>query len=295
MPAQLQAVRIRYPRLVRAIRAVVVLSLVLAILGGIGFAYEYHRYSRILDRRLAHNAIFAPSARLRLASPPLRPGRGTRIPVAAVAATRRRVAAYDALPPHLVQAVVAIEDRRFFEHSGINYGRTAECAVQDALTFHLACGGSTLTQQLARTSFLTQQKTLSRKVAEFIIARKLEQRLSKQQIFALYAAQINLGQRGPAPIKGFRQASLAYFGKDLNRLDLAQCALLAGMVHAPNFDNPYRHPDRAMHRRNVVLDAMVQTGAITQAQADLAKAEPLNLASFAPFEAAPYAPPSALG
>ena len=129
---------------------------------------------------------------------------------------------------------------------------------------------------------------MSRKIAEFIIARKLEERLNKQQIFALYATEINLGQRGNTPIKGFRQASHAYFGKDLSNLDLAQCALLAGIIHAPNFDNPYRHPDRAMHRRNVVLDAMVETGAITRAQADAAKAEPLDLALSVPSENAPY-------
>ena len=136
---------------------------------------------------------------------------------------------------------------------------------------------------------------MSRKIAEFIIARKLEERLNKQQIFALYATEINLGQRGNTPIKGFRQASHAYFGKDLSNLDLAQCALLAGIIHAPNFDNPYRHPDRAMHRRNVVLDAMVETGAITRAQADAAKAEPLDLALSVPSENAPYTLPPVQG
>jgi penicillin-binding protein 1B len=205
------------------------------------------------------------------------------------------VAAYNRIPPELVQAVVAIEDRRFFEHSGVNYARTMECAVQDAFTFHLACGASTLTQQLARTSFLSQQKTFKRKAAEFMIARRLEERFNKQQIFALYASEVNLGQSGPAPIRGFGQASHVYFDEHLNQLDLAQCALLAGMIQRPNYFNPFRHPERALARRNLVLEAMVSTGAITRVQADAAKAEPLHLVAL---DSLPYAPDngaSALG
>jgi penicillin-binding protein 1B len=173
---------------------------------------------------------------------------------------------------------VAIEDRRFFEHGGINYVRTVKCAVQDIIAHRMNCGGSTLTQQLARGFFLSSEKTYSRKLAEIVITYQLEGRFSKQQIFEMYANEINLGQRGSFAINGFGEAAQAYFGKDLRQLDLAECALLAGMIQRPNYFAPYRHPDRAMDRRNVVLDSMVETGAITDAQAARAKAEPIRLA-----------------
>ncbi len=192
--------------------------------------------------------------------------------------TKRRLVTYDQIPPRMVQAVMAIEDRRFFEHGGLNYGRTLKCAVQDLLAHHMNCGGSTLTQQLARGFFLTPDKTISRKIAEIMITFQLEARFSKKQIFEMYANEINLGQRGTFGINGVGEAAQAYFGKDLRQLDLAQCALLAGLIQSPNRRNPYRHPERAMERRNVVLQSMVETGAISQDQADSAKAEPLNLA-----------------
>ncbi len=270
----------RRSRLAGALRTALLLSLVLALLGSLGFALAYHRYSRVVDRRLAHSSLFAARPRVRPVRHTARPGGSLALLSSSYSRPPRTVPAYDALPPQLVAAVTAIEDRHFFQHGGVNYARTAQCALEDAVTFHTVCGGSTITQQLARVDFLSPQQTLRRKFAEIVIARRLEERLTKQQIFAMYAAQINLGQNGPQPIKGFRQAAQAYFGKDLNELDLAQCALLAGMIHAPNFDNPYRHPDRAAHRRNVVLDTMVETGAITRAYADQAKAEPLNLAGL---------------
>ncbi len=111
-----------------------------------------------------------------------------------------------------------------------------------------------------------------------MITFQLESRFNKQQIFEMYANQINLGQRGSFAINGFGEAAQAFFGKDLSRLDTAECALLAGMIQSPNRLNPYRHPDRAMERRNVVLDSMVETGALTEAQATRAKAEPIRLA-----------------
>jgi penicillin-binding protein 1B len=192
--------------------------------------------------------------------------------------TKRRLVTYSQIPQAMVQAVTAIEDRRFFEHGGINYVRTAKCAVQDILAHRMSCGGSTLTQQLARGFFLSSEKTYSRKIAEVVITFQLEARFNKQQIFEMYANEINLGQRGSFAINGFGEAAQAYFGKDLRQLDLAECALLAGMIQRPNYFAPYRHPDRAMERRNLVLDSMVETGAITQDQAARAKAEPIRLA-----------------
>ncbi|WP_263383413.1 PBP1A family penicillin-binding protein [Granulicella arctica] len=193
--------------------------------------------------------------------------------------TKRRLVTYKNIPPRLVQAVTAIEDRRFFEHGGINYVRIAKCAVQDVLAQRMNCGGSTLTQQLARGFFLSQDKKISRKIAEVMITFQLESHFSKQQIFEMYANQINLGQRGSYAVNGVGEAAQAFFGKDLGQLDLAECAMVAGLIQNPSRRNPYRHPDRAMERRNLVLDSMVQTGAITEAEASRAKAEPIHLAS----------------
>jgi penicillin-binding protein 1B len=203
--------------------------------------------------------------------------------------TKRRMVTYSEIPPRMVQAILAIEDRRFFEHGGINYGRTFKCAVQDVFARRRECGGSTLTQQLARGFFLTPDKTIKRKIAEAVIALQLESRFTKQQIFEMYANEVNIGQRGSFAIQGVGEAAQAYFGKDLHQLDLAEMATIAGIINSPNWLNPYRHPARAMARRNLVLDAMVETGAISASEAERAKAEPLRLAppnvdaSEAPF------------
>lgn len=191
---------------------------------------------------------------------------------------KRRLVTYDQIPPQMVQAVLAIEDRRFFEHDGVNWGRTAQCIVHDLITMRKECGGSTLTQQLAKNFFLTPQKTFSRKIAEMMITFQLESRFTKQQIFTMYANEINIGQRGSYAVNGFGEAAQAYFGKDLRQLNLDECALIAGLIQNPNRRNPYRHPERAIERRNVVLDSMVEAEAITAVQAEQAKAEPLRLA-----------------
>src|SRR5690242_17402991 len=132
--------------------------------------------------------------------------------------------------------------------------------------------------QLSRGFFLTPEKTIKRKLTEMLIAEELEQKFSKQQIFEFYANWVDLGQRGSFTISGFAEASRAYFNKDLRDISLPEAALLAGLVQAPSFLSPYRHPERALERRNLVLDAMVETHAITRAEADRAKATPLKLA-----------------
>jgi penicillin-binding protein 1B len=193
--------------------------------------------------------------------------------------TKRRLVNYDEIPPDLVQAVLAIEDRRFFEHSGVNFGRLIEAGLRDLATGQKQQGGSTLTMQLARGFFLSPEKRLKRKVIEIVITFQLEHRFNKKQIFEMYANQINLGQRGSFSIDGFGEAAQSYFGKDVKQLSLPECALLAGMIQRPNYFSPFRHPDRALERRNLVLDSMVETGAITKDQAERAKAEPLHLAA----------------
>jgi penicillin-binding protein 1B len=204
--------------------------------------------------------------------------------------TKRRLLTYDEIPPNLVHAVIAIEDRRFFEHSGIDYWRILGAMRNDIFHLHrYKEGASTLTQQLARGFFLTPERTWSRKMREAVISIILEHRFDKQQIFTMYANEINLGQLGSFSVDGFGEAAQDYFGKDVRQLDLAECALLAGIIQSPSRLNPFRHTDRAMERRNLVLDSMVETGAITKAQAETAKKEPLHLVAASVDESeAPY-------
>jgi penicillin-binding protein 1B len=203
--------------------------------------------------------------------------------------TKRRLLTYNEIPQNLVQAVLAIEDRRFFEHGGVNYWRLVEAIFRDVTTGQKQQGGSTLTMQLAKNFFLSPEKRIKRKMIEIIITFQLEHRFSKQQIFEMYANEINLGQRGSFSINGFGEAAQSYLGRDVSKLDLSDCALLAGMIQRPNYFSPFRHGDRAIDRRNLVLDSMVETGAITKDQAEHAKAEALHLsdqsvdASEAPY------------
>jgi penicillin-binding protein 1B len=193
---------------------------------------------------------------------------------------KRRLVTYDELPPNLVHAVVAIEDRRFFDHGGVDYIRMLG-ALRNDLTpgHHYVEGGSTLTMQLARGFFLSPERRIKRKLIEIVITFQLEHRFSKKQIFEMYANQINLGQRGSFSINGFGEAAQAYFGKDVRELDLAECALLAGIIQSPNRLSPFRHAERALDRRNLVLDSMVEIGAITKEQSERAKEEPLHLSA----------------
>jgi penicillin-binding protein 1B len=204
--------------------------------------------------------------------------------------TKRRLLAYNEIPPNLINAVLAIEDRRFFEHNGVDYIRILG-AIRNDLTpgRRYVEGGSTLTMQLARGLLLTPEKRIKRKLIEIVITFQLEHRFSKQQIFEMYANQVPLGQRGSFSIDGFGEAAQAFFGKDVHQLDLAEDALLAGIIQSPSRLNPFRHAERAIERRNLVLDSMVEIGAITKSEAEKAKAEPLHLvpgsvdASEAPY------------
>src|SRR5262249_50453369 len=192
---------------------------------------------------------------------------------------KRRLVKYDDIPQVMVDAVTSIEDRRFFHHSGVNYWRLMKAALIDVREGGTRQGGSTITMQVARSFFLSPEKQLSRKVKEILISVELEQRFSKKQIFELYVNQVPMGQRGSFSITGFGEAAQAYFGKDLKDLSLPEAALLAGLIQRPSYLDPYRHGDRAQERRNLVLEAMVETGAITRAQADTAKGAPLKLAA----------------
>ena len=193
--------------------------------------------------------------------------------------SKRQLVTFGEIPKDLVNATIAIEDRRFFQHSGVNYYRLMEAAASDIFHAHRGQGGSTLTMQLSRGFFLTPEKTVKRKLTEMLIAMELEQKFSKQRIFEMYANQVPMGQRGSFSINGFGEASRAYFNKDIKDLTLPECALLAGIIQRPSYLSPYRHPERALERRNLVLDSMVETGSITSQQAERAKATPLKLAT----------------
>ncbi len=192
--------------------------------------------------------------------------------------SKRQIVKYKDIPKVVVDAVLAIEDRRFFEHSGVNFVRMAEVAWIDFTHQRYAQGSSTLTMQLSRGFFLSPEKTIRRKLIEMLIAEEMEQKFSKQKIFEIYANWVDLGQRGSFAISGFGEASRAYFNKDLKDLTLPEAALLAGIIQRPSYLSPYRHPERALDRRNLVLDSMVETHAITEEQAERAKATPLKLA-----------------
>src|SRR6202040_3941172 len=192
--------------------------------------------------------------------------------------SKRQVVKYSDIPKIMVDAVLAIEDRRFFEHSGVNFLRMFEAVWIDEMGQKHEQGGSTLTMQLSRGFFLTPEKTIRRKLIEMLIAEELEQKFSKQQIFDFYANWVDLGQRGSFSISGFAEASKAYFNKELKDITLPEAALLAGLIQRPSYLSPYRHPERAMERRNLVLESMGETPPIPREKADKAKAAPLKLA-----------------
>jgi penicillin-binding protein 1B len=192
--------------------------------------------------------------------------------------SKRQLVKYDDIPKVIVDAVTSIEDRRFFQHSGVNFLRLAEAAWIDFTHQRHQQGGSTITMQLSRAFFLSPEKTFKRKLIEILIAVELEQKFSKQQIFEFYANRVDLGQRGSFTISGLAEGSRSYFNKDLKDINLPEAALLAGLIQAPSYLSPYRHPERALERRNTVIESMVETHAITREQADKAKATPLKLA-----------------
>jgi penicillin-binding protein 1B len=204
--------------------------------------------------------------------------------------TKRRLITYDEIPLNLVHAVLAIEDRRFFEHSGVNYMSMAGWAWHDVIGDRKHRGGaSTLTMQLAKLLIVADTGTIRYKLAQIAVAFQLEHRFSKKQIFEMYANQIPLGQRGSFSIDGFGEASEAFFGKSVHDVNLSEAATLAGIIQRPSFLNPFRHAERVIERRNLVLDSMVETGAITKEQAERAKSEPLHLsAASVDASEAPY-------
>jgi penicillin-binding protein 1B len=190
---------------------------------------------------------------------------------------KRRPVSYEDLPQSLVQAILSAEDKRFFEHPGFDFIRIAGAAWAD-LRHKRIEGASTITMQVARTYFLSTDRTLKRKLAEAMLSFELEQRFSKQRIFEMYANEVYLGNRGSFGIRGFAEASEAYFGKDLRQLTLPECAFLAGLIRAPNYYSVAdRHPERAAQARDRVLTQMFENKYIADTDVQDAKNLPLKL------------------
>ena len=205
--------------------------------------------------------------------------------IGSFALQRRVVASYDDFPPVLREAIVSIEDKDFYRHSGINFWRIMGAAYRDISSGGKVQGASTLTMQLARNLFLSPDRRWQRKVQEAMPAIQIERRFTKAQIFTLYANQISLGHA----TFGFEAASEFYFSKPAKQLTLEEAALLAGLPKGPTVYSPINHPDRAQKRRNLVINAMLEDGKITAAHAADARSAPLLLhLAHDPNSLAPY-------
>lgn len=196
------------------------------------------------------------------------------------------------LPPVLVRAILSIEDRRFFKHRGVDIWGIGRAVINFSShgKLHFQQGGSTITQQLVKNVYLTPEKTLQRKFNEALIAVALENRLSKQDILALYCNEVYLGQRSGVGVRGMAQAARVFFNKELKEVSLEEAATLAGMIQSPARYAPDRHPEAAKERRDRVIAAMVRDAAISPEQGGMVQALPVQVAPFtsAGNEVAPY-------
>jgi len=211
---------------------------------------------------------------------------------------KRRRVALEAIPARLQEAVLAIEDRRFYYHPGIDPIRIVGAVLTNVFGDRpYLVGGSTITQQLARNFFLTEQMAVEqqtrqrsprRKILEQFMAMILETKATKDEILELYLNEVYLGNRGSFALHGVAEASKIYFGKDVRNLTLSEAALVAGIIQSPWNHSPFNNPDRARDRRNVVLRAMADAGYITSDAADRAQKEPVAVVARAVDNAAPY-------
>jgi len=185
--------------------------------------------------------------------------------------------------------VLAIEDRRFYDHPGIDPIGIMSAAIDNVFgRKKYLRSGSTVTQQLVKNTFLTPEQTLKRKVSEWFMSIALERRLTKEQILTLYLNDVSLGQRGSFAIHGVPEAARLFFSKDVTNLSLSEAATIAGVIQSPSRLSPFNNPDRAKERRNVVLQAMADSGFISQDAAERASKEPLQMAARALDAEAPY-------
>jgi penicillin-binding protein 1B len=179
---------------------------------------------------------------------------------------KRQMVAFNDIPKNLVHAVVAVEDKHFFQHGALDLPRVIKAAYIDVTDGHKEQGASTLTMQLVRGLWLGPEKNWKRKIAEAMMTVRLESKWSKEQIFDAYANQVYLGRQAAYSIHGFAAGARMLFGKQLQDITLPEAALLAGMVQRPSFFNPYHNPERARERRNLVLLLMRENHYIDEAQ-----------------------------
>ena len=202
---------------------------------------------------------------------------------------KRRYSPLATIPDHVRQAVLAVEDHRFYDHPGVDVIGSAGAVLTNLFgNKEYLVGGSTLTQQIIKNTFLTPEKTLRRKLQEQFMALVLESRFSKDQILELYLNDVTLGQRGPFEIHGVSEAARIFFGKDVKNITLAEAATIAGLIQSPSRLSPFRNPQRAVERRNVVLGTMVESGYIKPEEAATARLAPIGVATRALENEAPY-------
>jgi len=193
---------------------------------------------------------------------------------------KRRPVHYEEMPQLLVNAILSVEDKRFFDHPGFDPIRILGAVIADIRRGEKAQGASTITMQVARSFFFSNKRQWSRKIKETYMALILEHRFTKERIFELYANEVYLGNRGSFAIHGFGEAAQAYFGEDIHDLNIAQIAFLAGIIHAPNrYSSAERKPERAVEARDRALSSLVDNGLITEKEVKKAKALSLGLVS----------------
>ena len=201
----------------------------------------------------------------------------------------RQLVALKDVPQPLINAVLAAEDADFYRHFGVDLVAILRAAYVNTKEGGVRQGGSTLTQQLAKSFFLTPERTVWRKLKELIIAVVIEIKYEKDDILEIYLNEVYLGQRGSVSVHGFGEASRFYFGRRIQNLAADQCATLAGIIRSPNRYSPYAHPKTALARRNVVLKAMRSAGSLDEDAYSAAAAAPLGTVPFTPYErVAPY-------
>ncbi len=183
----------------------------------------------------------------------------------------------DQVPPYLVETLVAVEDREFFNHFGVSPKSIARAVWVNLTAGQVRQGGSTLTQQLVKNFYLTNERSMTRKITEAMMAVLLELHYEKQEILEAYLNEVFLGQDGRRAVHGFGLASQYFFGQPLAELKLPQVALLVGMVKGPTYYNPRRNPERALERRNLVLDLLAEQQVISADEAAKAKQAPLGV------------------
>lgn len=192
--------------------------------------------------------------------------------------TQRELVRVADLPDHVVGAVLAVEDQRFFDHQGVDVMRILGALAANLRSGRVIQGGSTLTQQLVKNFFLTPERSLARKLQEAWMSLIVEARYEKPKILEAYLNEIYLGQRGATQVHGVGEGADLFFGKQAQDLTPSEAALLAATINNPNGRSPFRHPKLALERRNLVLDMMREQGRLDPAVAETAKAEPLGLA-----------------